>query len=127
MKGLKIAKTGMRETVTCKECGETEELCWVPRVNEKLKAESLCFTCDHWSHFVESDPSDPNALVIKGRHFIVGDEEYGGTSLSGFAGQRFTIEKVSGERLVTTNLWTQGEIPERFRDRLLDNAKFIGK
>ena len=128
MKGLKIAKTGMRETVTCKECGETEELCWFPDVNERLKTGSLCFSCDHWSYYVESDPSNPNALVIEGEHFIVGDEyEERLGAWRGFAGQKFIIEKFTGEQIVTTNLWYQGKIPQHFKARLPDNARFIEK
>lgn len=114
-----------RETVTCLECGVTQGLCWFPDINAKLKARSLCHSCDHWTHYVETDPSNPDALVIEGAHYVVGDEAHGGGRMSGFYGQKFIIEKFSGERIVTTNLWCQGRIPERFRGRLPDNARFI--
>src|SRR5205823_2378018 len=45
----------------------------------------------------------------------------------GFGGTRFVIEMFDGTRFVTTNLWTQGEIPDRFRHLLPDNARFGGK
>lgn len=114
----------MAETVTCKECGKVEELHW-GTYNELLKAQSLCFSCDHWMHYIENDPSNPNAVIIEGNHYIVCNEAAGGRSTSGFGGEKFIIEKIDGERIVTTNLWHQGRIPERFRDRLIDNARFI--
>jgi hypothetical protein len=40
----------------------------------------------------------------------------------GFAGRRFVIRFHDGRIVETTNLWSNGIIPEHFRDRLLDNA-----
>lgn len=122
-----IIKWGRRtlEAMVCTLCGETERLTYGSH-NEQLKTKGLCFRCDFWLRYVESDPTDPRAVVIKGEHFMIGDEERKHRGeMRGFAGRKFIIEKLTGERIVTTNLWYQGKIPQRFRDKLPDNAKFI--
>jgi len=112
------------ETIVCKVCGETERLTYGTH-NERLKSERLCFTCEFWLRYVWNDPTEPRALVINGGHFMIGDEERRHPGeMRGFAGRKFLIEKFTGEQIVTTNLWYQGKIPQHFRERLPDNARF---
>jgi hypothetical protein len=43
----------------------------------------------------------------------------------GFGGRKFIILFEDGRKVITTNLWSQGEIPKSFREDLPNNAKFI--
>jgi hypothetical protein len=67
----------------------------------------------------------PGGLVIGGKHYRLGSEYEGSGAFKGHGGARFVIETADGTRVVTTNLWYQGEVPEHFRDRLPDNARFV--
>lgn len=83
-----------------------------------------CFTCQFWTekmvpHFRDS----PMTARIGGRHYRIGPERAGG--FRGFGGARFIIQFHDGRKVVTTNLWSQGEIPEAYREQLPDNATFV--
>lgn len=82
-----------------------------------------CNECAHWTIVCDHPPQ----VVIEGHAYGIGDEKPGTpSSMRGFAGRRFDIEFFDGRKVTSHNLWSQGPIPERFRDRLKDNAAFGG-
>ena len=71
---------------------------------------------------------DGRAIIIDGQCFHIGDENE--TGMRGFSGHRFEIELLydtaayrKGERIITTNLWHNGKVPNWCG--VSDNAKFI--
>ena len=109
----------------CKECGEQETKSWMEDVMKKLIENQLCFDCQFWIEKLEVK-HDPRTARIDGIHYHIGDEEYTGRfKFRGFSGRKFVIKFHDGRELITTNLWTQSHIPERFKQRLPDNAVFI--
>ena len=77
-----------------------------------------CFETDFWKNALDKD-----AIIINGVCYHMGSEEDTGV-FRGFSGAKFVIEFLSdGHRVVTTNLWYQGEIPARFHAK--DNARFV--
>ena len=108
--------------IHCVECGKTETRRWRKSFEEELKRRSLCFHCCFWHRLIDV-VDDPRSVRVDGKHHFIGREDAKG--FRGCAGARYTIEFHDGRRVETTNLWNQGEIPERFRDRLPDNAIFI--
>lgn len=69
-----------------------------------------------------------NAIIINGQCYHVGDENTKGER--GFGGDKFVIEMLyntavykQGQRIVTTNLWHNGKVPDWCS--VSDNAKFI--
>lgn len=112
-----------KETLVCKECGAREKLHWDGPTNKRLKEKQRCFTCDHFLRLLEEWPT--KSLRIDGGHYIVGPETPSNKTFRGFGGQCFRIERFTGERIVTTNLWHQGTIPEHLRERMPDNARFV--
>lgn len=65
-----------------------------------------------------------NTVVAEGRRFWIAPEDRLG--MRGFDGGRFVLEDLAtGGRLVTTNLWCEGEIPERFRAQFPDTHRFV--
>lgn len=100
-----------------------------PVTRARLRKTGWCHTCDFWErHIVEA-----TGVVINHRHYSIGDEgevagrrrSLGGWGL-GCGGAEYEIEFLAdARRVVTHNLWVQGKIPERFRDRLPDNARFV--
>ena len=128
-----LAETLARYSViTCRECGARYDTASTAG-GVRLAHERLCFTCNFWLEKVEwaeSDTSDARCPVarIGGRHYVVAPDQ-SDKGASGFGGLRSQVRWVSGPRtgesVVTTNLWTQGEIPAMFRGRLPDNAEFV--
>lgn len=113
-------------THKCKECGAEEDPSrWMKSTGDLLAAQKLCLACYHWEDLIQRYSADER-IVVEGKHYIAGKEN-GPTSFRGFGGRHFTIEFFDGRKLETTNLWHQGTIPEHYRGRLPDNAKWGGK
>lgn len=110
---------------TCRECGDVlAAKQWIESVRKRVLARKLCHSCLHWSDLA-AKADDPSSVRVDGRHYwIEPDDPVGQRRFSGFAGRRFDIHFHDGRRVVSHNLWTQGIVPDRFRDRLPDNATF---
>ena len=112
----------------CTECGTTQEFDYASEhwgesaeVNDKLAAmQPLCFTCCFWMEYVFlRDAAD---VVRKdGKHMAIGPAGKP-PWVRGCGGSRFEIRFSDGRVVTTDNLWHQGTIPDRFRERLPDNA-----
>lgn len=112
---------------TCPNCGR---LRWAEHVNLLMGCEeravmedkNVCFDCAFWMR-KKDWANDLRWVRIEGQsYYIENDTEYG---FKGFGGVEFIVEKEDGERVVTHNLWTQGPMPQWFRDQFPDNAKFV--
>jgi hypothetical protein len=103
----------------CELCGEKEQGSYHPDIGK------LCFSCWFWTEKIK-DKNKPQTVIAKGEMYWIGNEQYTG-SFRGFDGRKFIIEFNDGDIVTTTNLWFNGKIPERFREELKDNAKFINE
>lgn len=65
---------------------------------------------------------DPNAVRADGHHYYISKDDPGG--FQGFGGREWKILFLDGRKVVSRNLWSQGEIPPAMRDKLPDNARF---
>lgn len=114
------------KTHVCIECGATEDVSrWMRSCGERLTERQLCFSCDHWTSLEDrgNGPDKDRVVRFEGVHYIIGPEVGAGpTWMRGLGGARILIRFHDGREVVTTNLWCQGNIPERFRSRLPDNA-----
>lgn len=111
----------------CCECGqEGYELDWVPEARDRLLARGTCFYCDFWLEVVERRDSH---VVISGTAWRPCADEpelrarTGGWGL-GCSGQEHRIVLSDGRLLRCVNLWRRGDVPEIFRGRLPDDARF---
>lgn len=107
--------------VTCEECGKRQETCYGKTLNGLMQRLSLCFDCLFWFQRVE-EKDQPTSVRIQGRHYIIHADD--ASKPHGFGGNLMTIEFFDGHIVETRNLWTQGIIPEKYRDKLPDNARF---
>jgi len=114
----------------CKLCGETMDagevhrfLLWCTDMG-LARTEYRCRSCRYWISVIR-ESLNGERVIVDGQHYtIVGDGD--GAVGRGFGGRKFVIEFFEdGRRVETENLWTQGLIPERFREALPDNAKFV--
>lgn len=109
----------------CKDCGEHQTGSWTD--GEELQTAQQCRTCHFWTGYVDGARRKDIAR-IDGKHYVVGPKlpSSARSSDKGHAGRRFVIRFFDERGEITTdNLWYQGEIPERFRDKLPDNAEFL--
>lgn len=83
----------------------------------------IAFSQKFWDDKV-AIAADPATVRIRGRHYqIEPDTRHG---MKGFGGYEHRIRFTDGREVVSHNLWTQGEIPSDYLDRLPDNAEFVG-
>jgi hypothetical protein len=111
----------------CKECGikvQDTDMTFFENFNQELKDAKLCFNCHFWYEKIGVKDSDKVARINK-VHYLIGVELDSPSFMKGHGGQKFVIKFKDGREVTTTNLWCQGGIPERFQDRLPDNAEFL--
>lgn len=114
-------------TITCSGCGAAAKLRYSGDIGERMREETICFTCAFWQEMIEQDAGEPaNVVIVDGRHYLVRPDlaPEKPKFLAGFGGARFSIRWHDGRTAVCHNLWHQGEIPEHFREQLPDNAVF---
>jgi hypothetical protein len=112
----------------CPGCGKTNfHTSYSSTCREKKRMDEIreCWDCAFWECVV----SDHNELVIDYHTYSVGPEPRPDErkSFLGMSGRRFDIEFLDGRgRFTTHNLWSGGEIPAKFRDRIPNTARFVG-
>lgn len=110
----------------CKICGVEENPSnFVKDCRDSLIKHQMCFSCNFWRERLEEDSKLPphTACMIDGTHYIIGDEN-NKSAFRGFDGHRFQIEFNDGTKVITTNLWCQGEPKGYWKDKFPDNARF---
>lgn len=96
---------------------------WSKAMLADMKRRQLCFTDLFWHEKIDIKDR-PEVVRVKHTHYIIGREDPD-ERFRGFGGERFIIKFHDGRRVVSTNLWCQGGIPQRYWDRLPDNAEFV--
>lgn len=96
----------------------------------------LCTHCDHWQELVEMiDDPQIYSIRIEGRHYQTHKNSLFRKpgKYNGFGGRKFIIHmfptesNTDGHTFDTHNLWSQGIIPDHFKDKLPNNASFINE
>ena len=112
----------------CHICGNTDNLDrWMKcNMSKIMENEQVCHSCAFWLEKITQ--TDENTVVVNGTRYSIGDENPN-LYFKGFGGAKFDIEFFDGRKVVTHNLWCQGDIPEEFRSypELQDNARFVQK
>jgi len=99
--------------ISCPYCGR----------EGKERYDGKCHSCHFWLRKVELSEEDRvRQVIVDNIHYMIGKQNTSG--FKGFGGREFIIQFFDGRIVETSNLWHQGEIPERFRSMLPDNAVF---
>ncbi len=105
----------------CLECGNP-----IPASDERLEypgVSVICHECHFWLEKVNfNDQQKARQVIVNGGHFMLSENT---GPFRGFGGAEFAVCFNDGRAVVHSNMWSQGEIPESFRDRLPDNAFFL--
>lgn len=109
---------------TCTECGsQYEHADYGGEEGDIMRKEGVCFICAFWRRWVEMK-GDPRVVRANGRHYCLGPDELATPARwKGFGGAGYTVRFHDGRVIVAHDLWSQGEIPAHFRERLPDNAR----
>jgi hypothetical protein len=107
----------------CTECGSPIQTNYYEPTKTRLIEKNVCFSCDHWLGKIDIK-DNPRTVRVNNTHYYIEDDAPN-APFQGFGGQKFVILFDDGRKVVTRNLWCQGNIPSRFRDRLPDNARFL--
>lgn len=115
-----------KNTAPCPCCGKAEfHTAYSGSEGKRMGTTGECFECAFWQLRCERPPP----LIIDGWTYSPGSEPADPSRdrrLLGMAGRRFDFQFLDGRGPYTShNLWCGGQIPERFRDRLPDNARFL--
>ena len=115
-----------KSTIACPGCGVAGFWTnYMGNVGIRMKETNECYDCAFW----ETSARQSHPVVIDHYVYSIGAEPKPGRRNSdflGMGGRRFDIEFFDGRRVTTHNLWAGGLIPERFRDRIPNTARFIG-
>lgn len=116
---------GFTEKGICTRCAADPMVCSYCGAWSKRRENGWCFDCDFWLEKVRWITTRSKEVVrVKHVHYIIGTEADTG-SFRGFGGARFDIKFNDGRLITSTNVWCQGDIPEKFWGQLPDNAVFL--
>ena len=108
-------------TTPCKICGaENFDNDLTGHIGERMRREIICHACAFWLTHTEN-----GCVLVINHNVYVAVPETGGRR--GMGGRTFEIEYFDGKRVTMSNLWSRGEIPERFRPLIPDTARFVAR
>ena len=112
--------------MNCKICNEEMHADrYVKDVKAAMLKHQMCHTCNFWREMLERDAERPSHTwcVINGVHYVIEPDDPK-SYFQGFGGREFQIEFNDSHRVVTHNLWCQGEPEGYWKDKFPDNARF---
>jgi predicted nucleic acid-binding Zn ribbon protein len=110
----------------CVICGKKIDLngsCYYSSVTpDRLVCSDKCFKKELWDYI---KVNKKEYIIINHKSYHLGDEN-SKSSFRGHGGSKFVIRmKDTGKLITTTNLWSQGIIPEEYYKDIEDNAEFV--
>lgn len=114
----------MQKTYTCTNCGKRVRTAdWA----DDLFNERLCFDCHFWLPKTLMDDSVLSGRVplrANGVHRI-GYMDNAAGGFKGYGGAPFVFEFFDGRIILCCNVWHQGTIPAKWKEKLPDNGRFL--
>jgi hypothetical protein len=110
----------------CKLCGNIYGTKYTEPTHTQLIERGECFTCNFWYGISLKGES---SVIIDQSHYQIGEEDTHKDAWKGHGGRKFTIQMDDGTVFQTTNLWSQGNIPdhivEHYGDRFINTGIFL--
>lgn len=111
------------KSITCVECGKRDRLNYIEFHRWELYMTRLCSDCFFWIGKVSMADW---ALTVRVNHEHYTVHKHDPSALfQGYGGRPFRVYFNHGLVIESRNVWSQGTIPERFWDRLPDNARLV--
>jgi hypothetical protein len=122
---LRRAREEIPKSIRCRLCGRIE-LQWCRNGKE---VPDLCSHDDFWMDWQKkaaaSSATSPY-FIADGRAYCIDNEFPRSEWFRGFAGAAFVIQMHDGRRFYSTNVWTQGDVPNHLRESMPDTATTAG-
>ena len=118
---LNVKQITIMAKYNCCKCGNSVDSSKYVNYRE-MESRHLCLHCNFWQNHVDNDATV--IVIANGEHYIIGDEN-STDYFRGFGGAKVTIKFNDGRVVKSSNLWYQGDIPERFRNEMPDNAEIV--
>lgn len=110
----------------CRTCGKHVHTSFVPETKARLIEKNICFTCLYWEDRCEMGKQKRSIVVGHVAYTAHKTNPGDPGSCRGFGGSKFRFRRFGSEEIEEcTNMWFQGPIPERYWERLPDNAEFV--
>lgn len=116
------------KVLVCPVCGKEHTQIYYSKHSgyEDLCGSKECYSTVYWVDLIENYDNTRH-FIINGSVYELGD---GKGWDKGFGGRKFIIRpnQFNGDKskdIVTTDLWLRGEVPNRFKKQLPDNAVFV--
>ena len=109
----------------CVHCGNVFSTNYREPTGTRLREHNHCLSCDIWLSNIDVKEKHKKIIIDGTKYSDNGEVPLGTQGFLGHGGREFTIEFNDGEILTTNNLWCQVDVPEHFKDKLPNNAKFI--
>lgn len=109
----------------CVECGNLVETCY--QEPEQMIERNMCFSCNLWTNRIQS-ANRSNVMIVEGCMYTLGSGDTDAAGFKGFGGAEFEFRRLttlSNATIKSKNVWFGGEIPNRFKERIPDNAIII--
>ena len=113
--------------IHCRECMTMETNTYMASVQAQMTDRKLCYTCNFWWNRWKKC-GDMRSIIVADRAYWIGNEDSSPSHTRGFGGAPYLIHlfNVTPNKLMkSTNLWANGDIPERFKIRIANNAHFL--
>ena len=109
----------------CKICGKEEDPSHWTNQSE-MEKHQMCFSCNFWRNMLEKDAKRKSHTVcmIDGTHYVIEPDDPN-AAFQGFGGAEFQIEFNDGHKVITHNLWCQGEPEGAWKEKFPNNARFV--
>ena len=108
--------------MVCEICGKEIEK---SKYSNGIICSSECFDEHFWLSVIREFIDMPETFaIIDGWCYRIEDENVA-ECCKGFYGNKHIIKYNDGKTITTTNLWTNGEIPNKYRIVLKNNAEFV--
>ena len=110
----------------CQHCGKDETLHYNERIKAQLIAKTRCHECNFWMELSERSPDGLSVITNEWYHSRIGEGTSRIATHRGNYGRTYTVTWFDTTRFptVTNDLWNQGIIPVRHRNRFTPNARF---
>jgi len=123
-----VPRTLRKTSKKCSCCGviyETDSFNEKMPLPQMMAKRKICFECAFWIHKIENPLQ--HREIINGEHYVFKPVQEEKPYFQGYGGHEFYAIHNDGTIVTSNNVWYQGVIPERFRKRLPNTAKFISK
>ena len=110
----------------CEICGKEiqQKMPWIRTGKNSGVCSDKCFHFKFWNDYYTSmcNDSEHKYIIINGHAYHIGNED---DITKGFSGRHWRLQFFDGYICETTSLWHMGQVPQDWREKIVNNGKQI--